>query len=77
MENDIDTAKYYEQSFDMLIKIESMLLTNQMVQAGILSLLKNTNQDEEKKEIKQMTQSFQSVLRSKYFDQDNPQDVNS
>ena len=62
------TAKYYQTSFDLLIKANAMLHVNQITQARILSILRETDIEDEKKKISKLTQIFEDSLRSDIFD---------
>lgn len=48
----------------MLIDIRSMLKTNQIVSASIMSELRNTNIEDEKQKIFKLNSEFESAIRS-------------
>lgn len=61
------TTDYFQSSFNAIIRIQAILECNQIVQARILSLLKNTPFDDEKQAISKLTSEFESALRQDIF----------
>ncbi|MCG8829052.1 hypothetical protein G1J88_11740 [Tenacibaculum dicentrarchi] len=57
------TAEYFPNSFNMIIKNHSMLMTNQIILSTILSKMKDTDYKDELNKIQEINKQHERIIR--------------